>query len=196
MKTLHTESITKTNDTILQEIEDSKKKGKKKRVSQMDMERPGGFQQPKEGEEQAIINKNYSDRIRMQEALRSAEVAQQYSWAEAEELEAIHKKYLAEEECKNDPNTKIEEFEKPEWYGIDMPKKVLVCEYNTKVQIWKQNMTNRNHILDGLKKLGFTKKVLEALLFDGKIISDKAVLKKLEDAYDKKQLKKDDVDVV
>jgi len=178
MKSMKTENISLSAEEIRKQIDK-----KKKSIKQSDMEVPGGFQKSTEEEEKNIIEGKYKERIFMQEQLRSAEIGQQYVWAEADTLENIHKKYDTIKD-------------KPKWYGIDMPKKVLVCEFNTKVQIWKQAMTKRNRYYDALKNVGFTKTELEPLLIDGKMISDNKILKKLEEDHNKKQLKKDDVDAV
>ena len=175
-------------DKVGPSIMDLKKdieKAKMKHRSQMDAEQPGGFQKVDKKEEARIIEGKNKQKIEIQEQLRETEIAQNYAFVEAEELERIYKGY-----------DEMKEGYLPLWYGIDMPKKILVCEFNTKIAVWKRLMMKRNYLYEALKNLGFTKEILQDLLTNGKVVSDNEILKKLEQDREKKQLKKDDVDAV
>ena len=192
-------------DKVGPSIMDLKKdieKAKMKHRSQMDAEQPGGFQKVDKKEEARIIEGKNKQKIEIQEQLRETEIAQNYAFVEAEELERIYKAYdepyyFSEDEKHKDYYKDNPKFvDKPEWYGIDMPKKILVCEFNTKIAVWKRLMMKRNYLYEALKNLGFTKEILQDLLTNGKVVSDNEILKKLEQDREKKQLKKDDVDAV
>jgi len=175
------------------------KKIKVKRTNQMTADRPGGFQKPSEEDEKKVIEGKFKQRIEIQNQLIEANVGQSYAWAEAEELEKIHKSYDEPKEVeafdKMLPNVKYIK-NKPLWFGIPMPKKILVCEFNSKLQVYKRSMMKYNYLYNALKELGFTKEILKDLVVNQKIISDNKILKQLEDDYSKEKLKRDDVDAV
>lgn len=92
--------------------------------------------------------------------------------AEIEELDRVYKDY---------GKSRI-----PKWYGIPMPKKILLCEINNKMHNFKTIMGNRSYLMDVLTNVGFNKGQIEKVL-QGKYISDKKKLERMEQAHEKKK---------
>jgi hypothetical protein len=199
VKSIKVEKINISQEERKNMVNDALKKGKKKNISQMDMERPGGFQQSSPEEEKLIIDGKLQQRIHIQNDLRKQELACGYTWCEIEELEKIYNNYNEPEYLsgKDDVidllNSNKKFVEKPQWYGIDMPKKVLAMEINCKVHDWKDMVGKRNYLVQALKNVGFDMdKHIKPILIEGKIISDKKLLQEIEKEHNKKNLTKDE----
>lgn len=170
--------IHKTNSDISDELKEVNRKGNVKSINQMDAETPGGFVESSKEEVQLEIDSKLQERIILQNKLRKQELTQTYCYTEIAELEKIFKDY----------DLKIKD-ELPEWYGIHMPKDVLAMEINCKIHDWKDMMSNRSYLIQGLENIGFKKKHIEDILVTGKILSDKKLMQKLEKDFETKKLK-------
>jgi len=165
--------IQRTNDDIAKAVN----KAKGKRVKQMDAETPGGFVEPDDNELKEVIDSKLVERIQQQNDLRKVELGQTYAWYEIDELQKIYKGY--------DDMT----IPKPTWFGMKMPKNILAMEINCKLHDWKIMMSKRNYMIQALENVGFNKAQVKDILVDGKIISDKLMLKEMEANKNKKKKK-------
>jgi len=173
------------------------KTGKVTRISQHDADGPGGMtiQKPEfiktnKEEERKLINQKLKERINQQEELRRLNLALLYRHVEIQELEKIYEIYdeprvkTIKENINGTPVTRSgfnKDFvEKPKWYGIDMPKKLLEMEIKVKWQELLKGMRTFNYQKSQLMNVGFTEEHIKKVL-NGKFIKDTNKLKKMEE---------------
>jgi len=145
------------------------------RISQHDIDGAGGkarFVHTTPEDDKKIIEGKLRDLINKQEELRETNLASMYSYAELEELERIHDNY----DNKVTDGTWVE---KPEWYGIAMPKKLLTIEMKMKELRFVKIMRKLEYLKNQLKSAGFSDEQLVDVM-SGKYIKDFKKLKKIQ----------------
>ena len=156
--------------TKTRKVKDAIKTRTPHKITQFDESSAAGARYYDAEEEQRIIDSKYQSRIQMQVELRKLHLTGTYQYAEIEELQKIHENYETAKVI-------------PQWYGIPMPKNILVNELHIKIHDFKQVMTRREYLRNGLKKLGFDDELVQKVMWNAEYVKDYKKLKKMEETY-------------
>lgn len=158
------------------------------KITQHDADGAGGpqFIKTTPEEEKSVIEGKMRERIKVQEELRKNNLVSLYQYTEIEALENIYNNYDESPFITEDINgTQVtrpnpNRVERPKWYGIDMPKKLLAAELKIKVHRFTEIMRHIEYLKSQLSSVGFMKKDLEYVM-SGKLIKDFKKLRKMEE---------------
>ena len=174
-----------------------KSKKKENRLSQFDEANPGGMLKYDDKDVQAVITGKMVERIKMQYELMKAHTMAMYNIAEIEEFG----KFICDKEYEKNmtDDTLIMAARegrynsitnKPKWYGIDMPYRLVLHELDILNAKMFDVMVKRNSWVEALKSVGFGEDHIRNVMH-GKFIKEHEELKRLEDEHTKAALKED-----
>lgn len=100
-----------------------------------------------------------------------------------------YKEYKAEEVKRNIPG--ITDTQKPEWFGLPMPKPVLYNEIQIQLHDFHDLKGKVMYMSKELVKLGFSKQEIKNVREQGRFITDLKLLEKMEKEYQDKMVEQD-----